>query len=134
MKILMMDSLLSHHSPMITNRLEFFPQNIGPPPIITSTIDFAKRLANKERNCTTEDSTDDNDGDSDAMDINNASSTIDPSFCVDSNSVAEETGVDSNSVAEETGDLVDIVDKKIPKPRGQVGHPGSGGYSIDFVL
>jgi hypothetical protein len=26
------------------------------------------------------------------------------------------------------------VNKKIAKPRGQAGHPGSGGYSLDVVL
>ena len=36
-----MDALLSRHLPIITNRLKFFPTNIGPPPVITSTIDFA---------------------------------------------------------------------------------------------
>ena len=30
--------------------------------------------------------------------------------------------------------LNDTLDKKILKPKGQAGHPGSGGYSLDHVL
>lgn len=118
-----MDTLLSRHLPMITNRLEFFPQNIGPPPIITSTIDFANRLANKEEKVTTEDSAltslADDCNDHGAMDID-ASSAIAP--------VTLPADIDSDLEA------ADTVDKKIPKPRGQPGHPRCGGYSLDFVL
>jgi hypothetical protein len=126
-----MDTLLSRHLPMITNRLEFFPQNIGPPPIITSTIDFANRLANKEQKVAnkeqkvaTEDSdssltsVSDNYNDDDAMDTN-ASPAITP------------VDIHSDSESEE---IADTVDKKIPKPRGQPGHPRCGGYSLDVVL
>ncbi|KAF8798502.1 hypothetical protein BYT27DRAFT_7218353 [Phlegmacium glaucopus] len=43
--------------------------------------------------------------------------------------------VSSDSGTEETDlDLLDAVQSKIPKPRGQAGHPGSGGYSLDIVL
>ena len=35
---------------------------------------------------------------------------------------------------EEIGFSLDTVNKKISKPRGQPGHPGSGGYSLDIVL
>ena len=123
-----MDALLSRHLPIITNRLEFFPTNIGPPPVITSTIDFANRLAIKKRNApATEDldnpvSTSLHDDNSD-MDTNESPAivpTIPPT----------PTDVDSNS----EGDFLDTVDKKIPKPRGQPGHPRCGGYSLDFVL
>jgi hypothetical protein len=123
-----MDTLLSRHLPIITNRREFFPQDIGPPPIITPRIDFAKRLPNTEQNITTEDAESismscDSDVDGGAMDINTPFVIPDlPAY------VASDSGVD------ETADLIDTVNKKIPKPRGQVGHPGSGGYSLDFVL
>ena len=133
-----MDTLLTRHLPITTNRLEFCPQNVAPPPVITPRIDFAKRLA-KNLNFTIEDSilTDDGgamDGinapletllaDGGAMDINEPFVTP----ATPPNYVASDSGT------EETADLLDTVNKKIPKPRGQVGHPGSGGYSLDFVL
>lgn len=122
-----MDRLLSRHLPIITNRLEFFPQNICPPPTITPRIDFGNRLANKDPNFTAEDSVSTNDPNDDGggvMDINEA-------FV---NPATPPADVASDSGTEETSDLLDTVDKKIPKPRGQAGHPGSGGYSLDFVL
>jgi len=120
-----MDTLLSRHLPIITNRLEFFPQTIGPPPIITSRIDFAKRLTTNELMVTTEDSVSTDGG---TMDIN-----INEAFVAPASLPTDD--VSSDSGAEETTDLFnDAVDKKIPKPRGQAGHPGSGGYSLDFVL
>jgi hypothetical protein len=115
-----MDTLLSRHLPIITNRLEFFPQNIALPPIITPRIDFAERLANKELNDTSEDSESTNDGG--AMDINKP-------FVTPATPPAD-VGSDSG----DEDNFLDTRDNKIPKPRGQVGHPGSGGYSLDFVL
>src|SRR5271169_190017 len=125
MKNYMMDTLLSCHLPVITNRLEFFPQTISSPPIITSRIDFAKRLATTdELMVATEDSISTDGG---TMDIN-----INEAFVAPASLPPD---VSSNSGAEETTDLFDdAVDKKILKPRGQAGHPGSGGYSLDFVL
>jgi hypothetical protein len=108
-----MDTLISRHLPVITNRLQFFPQNICPPPVITPRINFAKRLAS---DCY------DSNSDSDAMDINATPATP-----------PADVGSDSG---DETADLLamETVDKKIPKPRGQAGHPGCGGYSLDIVL
>lgn len=126
-----MDALLSRHLPIITNRLEFFSQNIGSPPIITSTIDFANRLANKEQNVTTEDS------DLSSLSDDNCSDNNDDSNVMDTTAIAPATppaDVDSNSEGEEIADFLDTVDKKISKPRGQPGHPRCGGYSLDFVL
>lgn len=115
-----MDTILSRHLPIITNRLEFFPQRIGPPPVITPRINFAKRLDNT----TEEDSASSNNDmdDSDTMAPAMAPATADVG-----SEEREETGEDAEEFA-------NFVDKKIPKPRGQPGHPGSGGYSLDFVL
>jgi hypothetical protein len=116
MKITAMDTLLSRNLPMITNRLEFFRQNIGPSPTITPRIDFDGQLSLTEL---TEDSISTDDyHDGGAMDTPPADTP--PS------------DVSSDSGDEETADI--LYDKKIPKPKGQVGHPGSGGYSLDFVL
>lgn len=117
-----MDTYLSRHLPIITNRIEFSPQKLRSPPIITPRIDFAKRLANAtaENSVSTDDFYDPN-GDSSVMDINAAIVT----------SATPSADVNSDSGGEETADLLD---KKIPKPKGQAGHPGSGGYSLEFVL
>ena len=115
--------IFSCHSPTITNQVEFFHQNTGPPPVVTSRINFIKQLATKEL-AATEDSTED---DNSTMNID-----INPAFVTPESPL---TNVDSDSGVEETTDLLsDAVDKKILKPRGQVDHPGSGGYSLDFLL
>lgn len=119
-----MDTLLSRHLPIITNRLEFFPQTICPPPVITPRIDFAKRLVNVTKEDSVPTTTDDID-DSEAMDIDATPTSSSPA------PVGSVSDSESEKAAE---DLHDTVDKKIPKPRGQPGHPGSGGYSLDFVL
>lgn len=118
-----MDPLLRRHLPITTNRLEFFRQSIGPPPAITPRIDFAKRLEEDFES----DSESDNDkrGDGFVMDIDATGATaLDVSSC--------SSGADEP--AEEIADLLDTGEKKIPKPKGQPGHPRSGGYSLDFVL
>ena len=43
------------------------------------------------------------------------------------------TPVDIHSDSE-SEEIADSVDKKILKPRGQLGHPRCGDYSLDFVL
>lgn len=45
MKITAMDTSFLFNLPMITNRLEFFRQNIGPSPTITPRIDFDGQLS-----------------------------------------------------------------------------------------
>jgi hypothetical protein len=119
-----MDTLLCRHLPIITNRLEFVPQNIGPPPIITSTIDFANRLAKKKQNVSSTDPEDLSEPVDDYPDMD-----VDASPAI-SATIPHDDDEDSNPEA----DFLDTVDKKIPKPRGQPGHPGCGGYSLDFVL
>jgi hypothetical protein len=47
-------------------------------------------------------------------------------------SVTPPADLGSDSGSEE--ELHNAVKKKIAKPRGQAGHPGSGGYSLDVVL
>jgi hypothetical protein len=116
-----MDPLLRRHLPITTNRLEFFPQSIGPPPAITPRIDFEKRLEGDFES----DSENDMCGDGDVMNIDASPAT--PFDDVSSRSSAEEP-------AEEIPDLLDTGEKKIPKPKGQPGHPRSGGYSLEFVL
>jgi hypothetical protein len=121
-----MDALLSHRLPVITDRLEFSCQKIDPPPVITPRIDFAKPLTTLKRvtrdetqstTRTTHNNMDvDDSGHSRLMEDN-------PTFTPDlsSDSGGEDVFQDSSAT-------------KIPKPRGQAGHPGSGGYSLDFVL
>jgi hypothetical protein len=116
-----MDPLLRRHLPITTNRLEFFRQSIGPPPAITSRIDFVKRIEEDFES----DSESDNDKCGVVMDIDATSAT--PLDVSSSSSGADEP-------AEEIADLLDTGEKKIPKPKGQPGHPRSGGYSLDFVL
>jgi hypothetical protein len=116
---MMDDALLARHLPVITNRLRFFPQSISSPPVITPRIDFGERLvalAHTPREILLTDST------SDMTDIA-ASVTA---------SVTPPADLGSDSGGEEQ--LHYAVNKKIAKPRGQAGHPGSGGYSLDVVL
>jgi hypothetical protein len=123
MKITAMDTSFLFNLPMITNQLEFFRQNIGPPPTITPRIDFDGQLSLTEL---TEDSISTDDyHDGGAMDTPPADTP--PADTPPSD-------VSSDSGDEETANIHYTVDKKIPKPKGQVGHPGSGGYSLDFVL
>ena len=113
------DALLARHLPVITKRLRFFPQSISSPPVITLRIDFGERLvalAHTPREISLTDST------SDLTDIA-ASVTA---------SVTPPANLGSDSGDKEQ--LHDAVNKKIAKPRGQAGHPGSGGYSLDVVL
>ena len=123
-----MDALLSRHLPVITNRLNFSPKLIGPPLIITPRINFGKRLAN--RNVPSEESCDHTSihnsigGDSDMID--NSTTSI-----VGAATPPADVGSDSGN---EDDLFLDIVETKIPKPKGQAGHPGSGGYSLDIVL
>ena len=120
-----MDALLSHHLPVITDRLEFSCQKIGPPPTITPRIDFVKPLTMLK--WVTRDETQSTTGTTyNNMDVDDSTDTSlmqdNTNFTVDLN---------SNSGSE---DVFDTSTTKIPKPRGQAGHPGSGGYSLDFVL
>lgn len=122
-----MDALLSRHLPITTNRLEFIPQNIGPPPVITPRNDFTEqifmerlRVSLNRAESLTADSDNDPNGDSGTM--NNYVAPESPPSDIGADSGAEEI------------DWIDTVNKKIPKPRGQAGHPGSGGYSLDIVL
>jgi hypothetical protein len=121
-----MDTYLSRHLPIITNRIEFFPQNLCSPPAITPRINFAEQLATEDSIST--DASDCNDpncnDDGSAMDI---SAPI-----VISTTPPSDAGFESSDSG--TEETADSLDKKIPKPRGQPGHPGSGGYSLDFVL
>jgi hypothetical protein len=111
-----MDALLSQHLPIITNQLEFFPQRNGPPPTITPRIDFTNKVP---PNVTTKESgSTDEDEDMIEIDNNNATPPADV----------------GNSGDEESDYLCDLDNKKILKPRGQAGHPGSGGYSLEVVL
>jgi hypothetical protein len=119
-----MDPLLRRHLPITTNRLEFFPQTICPPPVITPRIDFEKRLEDLDT-----DSENDMRGDGVVMDIDANPATPLDDVSSDASSHSEDEGP-----AEEISDFLDTREKKIPKPKGQPGHPRSGGYSLDFVL
>ena len=122
-----MDTLLSPHLPIITNWLQFFPQNIGLPPVITAQIDFAKRLAmiTKEDPLSSDD-----DSTSSSMDTN-----FNAAFETPVTPVTPPADISSDPEVEENILLLnDTLDKKILKPKGQAGHPGSGGYSLDHVL
>jgi hypothetical protein len=119
----MMDNaLLARHLPVITNRLRFFPQSISSPPVITPRIDFGERLValahTPRENLSTDDSSS----------IDSALTDIAASVTA---SVTPPADLGSDSGGEEE---LHAVNKKIAKPRGQAGHPGSGGYSLDVVL
>ena len=123
-----MDALLSRHLPVITDRLEFLSQKIDPPPVITTRINFAKRLATLRR-VTREETQSTTRTTDNSMDVDdtgdNGDSEHNTTFIADCN---------SDSGGEEVPHELDTITTKIPKPRGQAGHPGSGGYSLDFVL
>ena len=105
-----MDPLLCHHLPITTNQLEFFCQSIGLPPTITSRIDFVKQIKEDFES----DLESDNDKCGVMMDINTTGAT--PLDVSSSSPGADEP-------AEEIADLLDTGEKKIPKPKGQPGHP-----------
>jgi hypothetical protein len=120
-----MDALLSHHLPVITDRLEFSCQKIDPPPVITPRIDFTKPLTTLKR--VTRDETQSTTGTThNDMDVDDSSHSR----------LMEENTTFTPDLSSDSGgeDVFDSSATKIPKPRGQAGHPGSGGYSLDFVL
>jgi hypothetical protein len=121
-----MDALLSRHLPVITDRLQFSSQKFDPPPVITPRINFAKQLATLKR-VTREETQSTTRMTDNSMNVDDSSdSEHNTTFIADFN---------SDSGGEEgVPDKLDTIATKIPKPRGQVGHPGSGGYSLDFVL
>ena len=125
-----MDALLSRHLPVTTDRLEFSSQKIDPPPIITPRINFVKRL-NTLKRVTRDDTqsttrTTDNNMD---VDVDDSGDSGDTSLMEHNTTIIPDFSSDSGGE-----DVFDTTGTKIPKPRGQAGHPGSGGYSLDFVL
>lgn len=102
-------STITHHLPLITPRIEFFPsKHFGAPPIITPRIDFGTTTHTPHNNDT-------------------------------AGYVEAETGSLDNNELKNFDTDADIVDEQsistlITKPRGQPGRPYSGGYKLDEVL
>ena len=109
--------MISHHLPLVTNRICFSPTMPSSTPTITPRIDFnaASKSAAAFKHQTRELTPSDH-GLSESSPDDNGESEI---F-----SEAEETDHESST----------LPCTKIPKPSGEPGRPRSGGYSIEAVL
>ena len=113
------DALLAQHLPVITNRLRFFPQSISSPPVITLRMEFGERLMALAHGHT-------------LREILSTDSALTDIAASVTDFITPPADLGSDSSSEEQ--LHNAFNKKIAKPRGQAGHPGSGGYSLDVVL
>ena len=110
-----MSPYLSRQLPVITPSIEFFPKNLGPPPIITTQINFSPNTPSQHAQL--------EEDDTDMMEITDMIDTP----------VLEETP--DNNVEDFLNNLDFVLcNTKIPKPSGEPGRPRSGGYSLEAAL
>ena len=122
-KIVDMDSsILTRHLPLITPRIEFSPVILDSSPIITPRIDFATQLGN---NCQQPNKS----GEKPAGDY--GLSNHEPSDHDQPMDVNDDD--DDGSVIDSMENILNH-NRKIPKPRGQPGRPGSGGYNFQTTI
>lgn len=103
-------STITHHLPLITPRIEFFPsKHFGALPIITPRIDFGATTRSPHNNNDTGDTETD---------------------------MEAEFGSSNNNDPDIDTDIIDaeLTGTLITKPTGQPGQPHSGGYNLSDKL